>query len=153
MQGVWWITGFQVITTGLPTCTSVKTIYRGPSPQLLTVDRVFAYNESATYASRNLINMFKMAMCSGKCHSQRTDLQVREGHKFTTQIQALPHLADVHAISQNSSVKESCLMVSQYATILKISPIREIEGFEKSLTTQWQMSRNCFLVFMPPCAC
>lgn len=54
------------------------------------------------------INMFKMVMHSEKSHSQGADFQVREGHKFTTQIQALHHLANVHVISQNSSVKETC---------------------------------------------
>lgn len=80
------------------------------------------------------INMFKTVMHAGKSHSQGADFQVREGHNFTTQIQALPHLANVHVISQNSSARETCLMISQYGTILKVSLIREIEGLESRVS-------------------
>lgn len=75
-----------------------------------------------------------MVTHADKSHSQGADFQVREGHNFTTQIQALPHLANVHIISQNSSARETCLMISQYATILKVSLIREIEGLESRVS-------------------
>jgi len=80
------------------------------------------------------INVLRVVMCSDKSHSQGAAFQVKEGHKFTTQTRALPHVANVHVIDQNSSVRETSLMISQYATILKVSPIREIEGLENRVS-------------------
>ena len=152
VQGMWWSTGFEVITTGLSLfpdlliCKDIPDAHPHNSSMLI----------GCLYTMHPLtpveINMFKMVMHSDKSHSQGADFQVREGHKFTTQIQALPHLANIHVISQNSSVRETCLMISQYATILKVSLIREIEALESSLRAQRQMSGNCFLVFMSCCA-
>lgn len=75
-----------------------------------------------------------MVMHSDKSHSQGADFQVREGHKFTTQIRALRHLANIHVISQNSSVGETCLMIYRYSTILKVSLIGETKGLESRVS-------------------
>lgn len=81
-----------------------------------------------------------MAIHSDKSHSQGAGFQMREEYKSTNQSWALPRLANIHVIRQNSSVRETCLMSSQYATILKASLIREIEGLESRVS---ELSDKC----------